>query len=289
MQESKEIKALLTLIEDPDEEIYQTVSDHIVSLGKDIIPNLENLWENELSEATQERIELLIHRLHFKDLKEEISTWISAEGNLLSGAIIIAKYHHPNLNINLVLQEIEKIRRNTWLELNNYLTPIEKISVINSILYNYFNLTGVEMDYQKPDHFQINKTLETKTGNSISIGIIYLILCDLLDVPVSAMNIPQQFLLGYFDDYFDISNPTGHPSQKVVFYIDPLSGQMYTHSDIEMYYKRLEVVAEPAHFRAKRNHQVLALLLSELSKCFDDDNNKYKMLELIQLKNMLEK
>jgi hypothetical protein len=95
--------------------------------------------------------------------------------------------------------------------------------------------------------------------------------------------------MGYFDDYFDIANPGGYPSPKVAFYIDPLSGQMYTHSDIEMYFKRLDTAPEPTHFMAKSNSQVLSLLLSELSKCFDDDNNRYKMLELLQIKSMLEK
>ena len=50
MQENKEISALFHLIDDPDEEVFNTVSEKIVSLGRGIIPNLENLWENSVSE-----------------------------------------------------------------------------------------------------------------------------------------------------------------------------------------------------------------------------------------------
>ena len=72
MEENREIYALLHLIDDPDEEVFGVVSNRIIDFGKGIIPNLENLWENTVSEDVQSRIELLIHRLHYRDLTEEI-------------------------------------------------------------------------------------------------------------------------------------------------------------------------------------------------------------------------
>ena len=49
MQENKEILALFHLIDDPDQEVFDSVSHRIVSYGRGIIPNLENLWENTIS------------------------------------------------------------------------------------------------------------------------------------------------------------------------------------------------------------------------------------------------
>ena len=198
MKENKEIAALLLLIDDPDEDVYNTVSDKIISLGKEIIPNLEHLWESVSSEDTQERIELLIHRLHLRDLTAEFEEWKNGDANLLQGAILVSKYHYPDMQPAQTMQEIEKLRRNMWLELNNYLTPIEKINVLNSIFYNYFKQKGVEISYDSPDPFLINKTLETKKGNALSNGIVIIALCELLDIPVKAINIPRQFILGVF-------------------------------------------------------------------------------------------
>ena len=93
MKENNEIIALLHLIDDPDEDVYSTVSDKIISFGKDIIPNLEHLWENTSSEEVQERIELLIHRLHFRDLTEDFSNWATGENDLMQGALLVARYH----------------------------------------------------------------------------------------------------------------------------------------------------------------------------------------------------
>ena len=288
MKENREIAALLHLIDDPDEFVYSTVSDKIISFGKDIIPNLESLWEHTGNEEIQERIELLIHRLHFRDLTDEFTGWASRDADLLEGAQLVARYHYPEMDTTQVYQEIEKLRRNTWLELNNYLTPIEQINIVTSIFYNYYKQKGVEFAYNNPDDYLINKTLDSKKGNALSNGIIYIALCELLDIPVKAVNIPRQFILAYFDPQYDLLNPAGHPSEKINFFIDPLNGQMYSHQDVEAYFKRISVPPVPSYFRQLSNRRIIQFLLEELSKCFDNERNRYKMEELLFLANLLE-
>lgn len=288
MTENKEISALFQLLDDPDEDVYSTVSERIVSFGKDIIPNLEHLWENTTNEDMQERIEALIHRLHFTDLTEEFKTWRDGEADLLEGAILVARYHYPELSASTVQQEIEKLRRNTWLELNNYLTPIEQVNVTSGILYNYFKQKGVEFAYDNPDDYLLNKALESRKGNALSNGIIYLVICEKLDIPVKAINIPRQFILAYFDPQHDLLNPVGHGSEKINFYIDPLNGQMYSHKDVEGYFKRISVPPVSSYFRQLSNRRVIQFLLEELSKCFDNDRNRYKMNELLALAALLD-
>lgn len=288
LQENQEIKALLHLIDDPDEDVYITVSEKILSFGKEIIPNLEHLWENIHDEEAQERIEMLIHRVHYRDLTADFLQWKNNPADLMTGALTVARYNYPDLHPQQIRQEIEKLRRNIWLELNSYLTPIETINVVNSILFNYNKQKGAEISYEHPDQFLLNKTLETKKGNAIGNGIIYLILCELLDIPVRAVNIPRQFLLGYFDDQYELLNPAGHPSEKIKFYVDALTGQIYSHKDIEAYFKRLSVPPIPSYFRPLNNKKVIQFLLKELCKCFDNQSNLYKMDELISLANILD-
>ncbi len=42
MQSTREIDALLKLLDDPDQEVYTAISAKILDFGKDIIPNLES-------------------------------------------------------------------------------------------------------------------------------------------------------------------------------------------------------------------------------------------------------
>jgi len=288
LKENKEISALFHLIDDPDEEVYSTVSTKIISLGKGIIPNLENLWETTNSEDVQERIETIIHKLHFRDLTEDFISWKNSGCELLAGALLTARYHYPEMQETQAKQEIEKLRRNIWLELNSYLTPLEQINVITSILYNYYKQKGVEISYSQPEDFLINKTLETKKGNAISNGILYLVLCNLLDIPVKATSIPRQFILGYFDSQYEFMNPAGHVSDKINFFIDPLNGHIYSHKDVDSYFKRISVSSSASYYRQLDNKQIIRFLLEELSKCFDNDRNRYKMDELLMLVKMLD-
>ncbi len=289
MEENKEISALFHLIDDPDEEVFNVVSTRIIDFGKGIIPNLENLWENTISEEVQERIELLIHRLHFRDLTEDVQQWNkNTHQDLLTGALLVARFQYPELATAQIYQEIEKLRRNIWLELNSYLTPLEQVNVLTSILYNYYNLRGTEIGYQHPEEFLINKQLETKRGNAIANGILYLIVSELLDVPVRAINIPRQFVLGYFKSDYDFSRHTENPLYKTEFYIDPMSGQVFTHKDVDNYFKRINVPPVASYFKPLSNKRVVQYLLEEFSKCFDNDKDRYKQKELMELVSLIQ-
>lgn len=288
METTKEISALLHLIDDPDEEVFDEVSKKIVGYGKPIIPNLEHLWETTPDEPVQERIELLIHRLHYRDLTEDFRQWnVSGHHDLILGALLVCKFQYPDLSTTPVLQEIEKVRRNIWLELNNYLTPLEQINIVTSILYSYYGLKGGETNYKEPGEFLLHKTLEAKRGNQISNGILYLLLCELLDIPVRAIQIPKQFIIAYFKPgYSDENIP--NPLHKIEFFIDPTSGQVFTHHDVDNYFRKISVPPVAHYFKPQKNKQVIRQLLEEFSKCFDGEKDSYKQKELIELAQLLD-
>lgn len=289
MKEDREISALFTLIDDPDHEVFDNVCDKIVTYGKGIIPNLEHLWENTTSTEVQERIEMLIHRLHYYDLVKDLTEWRdSAYHDLLLGSLLVAKFQYPDLHTAPVLQDIEKIRRNVWLELNNFLTPLEQATVISSIVYNYYNLKGTEIDYQNPDHFLIHKVLQSKKGNAISNGIVYLILAEMLDIHVKVINIPKQFVLAFFKPNANEEDVQQNPKGTIQFYVDPSSGTAFSHQDLEAYFKRIAVHPTPFYFKPLSHKRIIQLLLEELSKCFDTPNTLYKQEELKQLVELLD-
>lgn len=288
MQETKEIKALFHLIDDPDQDVFDSVSSRIVSYGRGIIPNLENLWENTISGDIQERIELLIHKLHYHDLTEDFIRWKSSSyQDLLTAALLVAKFQYPDLVTTPILQEVEKLRRNIWLELNSYLTPLEQVNVLTSILYSYYGLKGTEVAYQQPDEFLINKLIETKRGNSIANGILYLLLGELLDIPVKAINIPRQFVLAYIKPTYDENPERLSPQQRIEFFIDPMSGQVFSHKDVDSYFKRVSVPPVASYFKPLSHNRIIQTALEEFSKCFDDERNVYKQKELLELSKLL--
>jgi len=288
METNKEISALLTLIDDPDEEVFGAVSRKIIDYGKPIIPNLEHLWETVPDEQVQERIEVLIHSLHYRDLSEDFRQWsVSGHHDLMLGAMLACKFQYPDISTTPVVQEIEKVRRNIWLELNNYLTPLEQINIVTSILYSYYGLKGGEINYQEPNEFLLHKILEAKRGNQLGNSILYLILCELLDIPVKAINLPRQSVVAYFKPGYSEEN-LADPFRKIDFFIDPSSGQVFTHQDVESYFKRIAVPPTGNYFKPQSNKRIIQQLLQELSKCYDDDKNRFKQAELTELSHLLD-
>ncbi len=283
LKESKEITALLHLIDDPDEYVYNTVSEKIMSLGRPIIPNLETLWEQSLDPAAQDRIESLIHRLQFRDLESAFEQWAENPFDLVEGCLLVGKYTYPDLDAAGTRLQLEKMRRNVWLELNSFLTPMEQVNVMNSIVFNYYKHRGTELDYEMPDQFLLHKTIESKKGNAISNGLLYMILSQRLDVPIKALNIPRQFIMGYFNPEKDELHTEEHSSANIKFYIDGLSGQMYSQKDLENYFKRISVPPLDSFYRPMDNKETIGFLLAEYGKCYAAPELRYKRDEIMKL------
>ncbi|HLO70898.1 MAG TPA: transglutaminase family protein [Flavipsychrobacter sp.] len=288
MQANKEIRALLQLIDDPDDEVFDTVANRLLGFGREIIPNLEQLWEATVDEGLQERIETLIHRVHFNDLQDEFLEWSNSKNpELLRGAILVAKYQFPDLNIPSILTQFDQIRRNIWLELNNYLTPLEQVNVFNSILYNYYKLQGHELTEREPKYFFINQVLESKQGNSYSLGVLYLALCELLDIPIFAIDLPRQFVFAYIDTLHHFYRQDDDAVQQIQFYVDPLSGMVYTQKDVDTYLRKINYNDRDAYMSPLSSKRVIFKMLEELALCYRYKREEAKAEEIQSLMNLL--
>ncbi len=287
----RQIHALLHLMDDPDEEVYSTVSQRLLDYGKGVIPSLEQLWEATEDEAVQERIETLIHRVHFTDLQAEFLDWSrSPSQEILRGAILVAKYGYPELNVPQLLTQFDKIRRNVWLELNNYLTPLEQVNVLNSMLYSFSKLEGNELSKREPRHFFLNTVLESRQGNAYSIGVIYLALCELLDVPLFAVDIPRQFVFAYIDTLRPVYLPTGTEDdivQQIQFYVDPLAGTVYTQRDVDLYLRKIGATERELYFAPLTAKRVVWKMLEELALCYRYRREDAKADEVQELMRIL--
>lgn len=290
-EKEKEINALLHLIDDPDEEVFDTVADKLLHYGSGIIPRLESLWETTPDQEVQERLELLIHQVRYQNLKIDFETWnADRTPDLLSGAVLVAKYQYPGLVVEDILDEIKKMERNIWLEMNNYLTPLEKINVLNGMLFSYYKMKGLGSAPEKTDLYFINKVMETKTGNALSLGLLYQIICQRLNIPIYAIGLPRQFILGYFDFFAPLTSETGMRTadSNILFYVDPLQGQIYTQKDVKVYLKKLKIPSREEYFKPQSVRNIIKLFLQELSICYKKKGEDSRYEELQSLKARLQ-
>ncbi|RLD82131.1 MAG: hypothetical protein DRJ15_02375, partial [Bacteroidetes bacterium] len=70
-----ELKALISLLDEPDGEVYEQIKNKIHAHGIESIPVLESAWEASFDPILQERIEDIIHMIQLDDLYAELSSW----------------------------------------------------------------------------------------------------------------------------------------------------------------------------------------------------------------------
>ncbi len=281
MKNTKEIKALFHLLDDPDKEIFDTVADKLVHFGKEIIPNLEHYWEQTNDNIIQERIEDIIHKLNYNDTYEEIKNWYQSEKpDLLSGALLLSKYRFPTMKEDDCRKTLKSLYQSCWLELHNYLTPLEQINIVNSVFYNMYKFNGFDLEVNNANHYFISEVLETRQGNNYSLGTIYQLLCEMLDIPVFAIQLPRQHLLAYFDTAYDFFDKEQQQSQRIQFYIDANSGSIFTQNDVDMYLKKYNFTAADSIYKPLSNQEIILTTIESLIMMYDELNQPNHSEEL---------
>ena len=111
-----ELHALIQLLDDPDEGVFDHVRVKFLELGLDAVPHLENNWELAEEILVQQRIENLIHSIKSHDVFQQLKNWKENGGqNLLNGAILVAKYHYHNIDEEKIRTKINQIKQDVWI------------------------------------------------------------------------------------------------------------------------------------------------------------------------------
>lgn len=280
-----EIVALLQLVDDPDQEVFEVVSQKLLGYGASVIPHLEQFWEFSDSDLAQSRIEDLIHRSYYHQLQTELLQWTKQEKpSVLDAAMLIAKYRYPEMDKENVMHQFELMRRNVWLELNNFLSPLEQINIINGILFNFFKLQGHELTVHEPNHYFLNQTIETRQGNAFTIGILYMALCEMLDVPIFAVDIPSQFVMAYFDHVYSFEDTEERKAiDQLHFFVDPTNGMVYDRNDIIMYLKKNGKMEQYQNMHPIDSRSFIALMLESLADTYGNIGEIEKATEIESL------
>ena len=262
-----EVIALITLLDDPDEVIYSQVKDRFVILGPPAIPHLETAWENSFDAIMQKRIEIIIHTIQFEILQKALKKWaIEEQEDLLKGILILSRYQYPDLNETKIRKDLGQIKQDVWLELNDDLTAIEKVKVLNHILFEVHQFSGNITNYHAPQNSFINNVLESKKGNPLMLSVLYMLICKELNIPIYGINLPQHFVLAYLNDnanLIDVNNKT--LSNNILFYINPFSkGLIFNQKDIDQFLKQLNLEPEAKYYIPCSNIEIVKRSLNNL-------------------------
>ncbi len=251
------LKALISLLEDDDETVFGHVETKILSLGTAVIPDLEKAWEASLNPFFQERVEDVIQRLQLVVLSNRLTDWLeNRQDDLLYGMWVLATFQYPDLEMDLLKEHIDNLFGEVWKKAKGLEEPLEKIGVINEVIYKEFHFSTNTKNFHAPDNSMLNRVLEKKKGNPISLAVIYLLVAQRMKLPVYGVNLPKLFVLIC-------------QAPKDVFYINPNNrGLIFHKSDIKDFLDQLKFKVKEQYFEPCTHLDVVTRVLRNLEFAF---------------------
>jgi len=280
---NRELTAIISLLEDNDLEIVKAVTEKLLDRGTLIVPELERAWEMAPDERQQERLENIIKAIQFRSVKDDLKRWVETGSvNILEGAYCVARFSFPDISFSYLDDYIERIRKDIWLEINNNLTALEKVKVINYVLYEIYRFSRNQSDFYSPRNSLINQVIETRKGNPISLAIIYLAVARKLELPIYGVNLPRNFILAYKDEYEhkDVSDE----SVDILFYINPYNkGSVLGRREIDYFITRQQLEPLPEYYIPCTNRDIIIRLINNLILSYEKSGNSERATMLKEL------
>ena len=277
-----EIEALLKLLDDPDEGIYNTAFEKLMDQGYDVIPELEKAWEHSFDKKMQDRLENLIQEIQVNSTKRSLKKWAENGGkDLFKGAFFVAKHQYAELSYDYYNQKLEEIKKDIWLEINENLTALEKVRIINHVFFEIHGFSSNTANFYAPQNNYINHVLENKRGNPITLAIIYSVIAQKLNIPVYGVNLPKNFIVAYKNPFADNES---NSKNQVLFYINPFNkGVILGKKEIDYFIKQQDIKPKQEYYLPCSNIEIIQRLINNLIFSYEKLGYPDKIEELSKL------
>lgn len=285
---------MVSLLDDPDPGIHLRVQQDLDALGVHAVAQLEELWIQAEEVKERRSLEKVIHRLQWNNIQCHLTAWLEGDrSDLLSALCIIARYQYPNLDEQAVRQTLQAIRIEVWMGLNEQMTALEQVRHLNFVLFRVHKFRGNTDEYLNPNNNFINKVLETRKGNPLMIGLVYMLIAQKLDLPIYGVNLPQHFVLAYLEQgSYSGQNKSEDFQQesyrRPLFYINAFNmGSVFGKRDVDQFLRMVHVEPKDQFYRACTNTEILLRLCANLESSYRDAEEFHKVPEVQALQKLI--
>ncbi|HAV64539.1 MAG TPA: hypothetical protein DCY13_19495 [Verrucomicrobiales bacterium] len=197
--DDKTWRALLLLLGDEDDAIAATVQEKIRSYG---LPARRRLEAESLHDEplVRRRVRGLLALLRREEADQRFEMFCAHHGeefDLEQGLWLIAQTRYPDINTEAYQALLDDWAARLRQALEPYRKGDSMIAVINEFLFTDLGFKGNENNYYDPENSYFNRVLDRRTGNPISMCLVYLLLGRRLGLPIAGIGFPGHFLCRY--------------------------------------------------------------------------------------------
>lgn len=255
-------KALLCLLTDEDPGIYLPVREKIISLGPHVCDWLKYFVLDE-NPIVRRRVRDVIS--HFKRLKAdtEFSAFCLNHGEdfeLEEACWLLARTVDPEINTEAYRAVLDDYAHDLMHKIDFGSEPESIMAAINRYLFQTQRYQGNEDNYYSADNSYLNRVIDQRLGNPISLCMIYQLVGRRLGLPVTGIGLPGHFLCRF-------------QTPRQDYYIDAFNkGRLLTKTDCMKYLKQAGYEFHETFLMPASSRRILLRMCSNLHQIYQRDN-----------------
>lgn len=277
------IRSMVSLLDDSDWEIYETVRNEIITQGDAALPILEKLWEEKgFDSVLQERLENIIGEIHRIDLEKRIIKCKEPETSLFDGLYAINRYQYPDVEYDELYGQLEEMANTLKDNIYPNARIKDKLAMVNEFFFNKWGFRGNKQNLSSPQNSFLSDVLNNRKGNPLLLCSLYYMLCEWINIPVVAVNFPRYFILGVYNEN---SDPNDFPD----YYLDIFGrGTILSEYDLNKFLLGINLSFEPSFLMPCSNLDIVKRCLNNLHHSYQLQGVKDKKEEIHKLRKLLE-
>jgi regulator of sirC expression with transglutaminase-like and TPR domain len=191
--------ALLTLLADEDPKVWQAVRRRILACGSPAEPWLR-LHALSQDPVTRRRVQEILHQLARHKADNQFLAFCLGQGEdlpLEEAVWLLAKTGYPEINAEAYQAQLDGFAQDLAQQLAGVESGRDRLRIFNHHVFRQLRFQGNEEDYYHPDNSYFNCVIDRRTGNPISLCMVYLFLARRLHLPIAGIAMPGHFICRY--------------------------------------------------------------------------------------------
>jgi regulator of sirC expression with transglutaminase-like and TPR domain len=192
-------RALLNLLSDEDTEVYHAVRSRILACGSAALTWLrpQALSSDPLF---RRRVQELIQQLARREADDGFLAFCLSHGenlDLEAGVWLLAQTQYPEINSAAYVALLDSYAADLRERLAGRHSPQGILAEINEYLFGVLAFRGNADHLRDPESSYLNRVMDRRTGNPISLCAVYWLLGRRLRLPIVGIGMPGHFLCRY--------------------------------------------------------------------------------------------
>lgn len=262
--------ALVSLLADEDDLVYRTVREKILSFGPEVTGWLKpHLLSSD--PLLRRRSHEIVNHFAKQDADTAFLVFCLKQGeefDVEEGIWKLARTRYPNINTSAYSALLDGFAADLRQRLNLSLDPEKIVAAINEFLFDELGFVGNEENYYEPENSYLNRVIDRRTGNPISLCLVYILIARRLKLPVAGIGLPGHFICRF-------------QTTKEEIYIDAFNrGKLLTKADCVKYLLHTNHSLEEGHLIPVSARRILLRICANLHQIYTQLNREADIARL---------